>query len=150
MRSSPRTREGPVVVENLRLALQTVGAFSPSSPASGRPRLLEVSQGPLSVTCALYAASLLHLHPPANDIFAVSLSSLSSLLARHTIRASVYYYTMTLERHSVWRKEMQLLCIRSFPLYSTVYTEFTSRSDKSAPRLNVISMRNLFGSSKAT
>lgn len=87
-----------MVVENLRLALQTVGAFSPSSPASGRPRLLEVSQDPLSVTCALYAASLLHLHPPANDIFAVSLSSLSSLLARHTIRASVYYYTMTLER----------------------------------------------------
>lgn len=30
------------------------------------------------------------------------------------------------------------------------FLKITSKGDKSAPRLNVISMRNLFGSSKAT
>lgn len=81
LRNSLRTREGSVVVGNLRLASQTVGASFPSSPVLDRTRPLEASQDPLLVTCALYAANLLHLHSPVNNRVAVRLSSLSSYIA---------------------------------------------------------------------
>ena len=124
LRNSQRSQLGLMVEENLLLALQMDEPFSPLSLMLDMIPLLAASLDPLLVMCVPDAMKLPHCR--------------FSALKKNKDQFSFV-------KHSViWKGQ------GSFQPSAIQYGLHTSKGDKSAPRLKVISMRNLFGSSRGT